>query len=832
MIHEWSLPVILFLPFSLPDATPIGDSYAMQTRDGFTYYFFNLQPFDCHPADDRRAMLLRAARLHVVSGVRQADIMCAFDISRPTVARAVKRYRERGEDAFFEPRRGRGRTVVDAEMADQAAKLLASGISGSACARQLGIPVSTFHENRHAGVFAAPAAALAAVADAPQAVAATDHPANADAPQAAAATDHPAVADTPQAAAATDHPANADTPQAAAATDHPANADAPQAAAVTDHPANASHTDPAAATDRASRDARDKQAPMGRAARDVEGRMLASAGLMTEAKPVFAAPAHGVAHGGVLAALPMLLRAGLLGAANRLFRLPDGFYGLTTILLFVAFMTLARVRNPEGLRYQAPGEWGAILGLDRCPETKTLRRKIRLLASAEHTVRDWQSALARTWATEHDDDWATLAVDGHVKVYTGRNGRLPKHFVARQKLCMPASVSYWINALGGMPLLCLHKALDPKLIKALEQDVVPHLQHLGVVPEAAPDLTKPDAGVPALTLVFDREGWSPDLFKRLARRGIACITWHKNFKGEDWPQEDFRTLEVPIHGPAGTSATTVDLAEQRIVLRNGLTVRQIRRRLANGRQVPVITTHPQMPLIQVAGAMFSRWSQENFFKYMREQFNLDSLPTHDLAPLDPDAQVVNPVRRALEKTIRRVRSRLATARNRLAEALQEHHRDTATRLQADANALAAELDQLTQQRADSSTHVRAGDLPEQDKLDALPVGGRLFLDVVRMIAYRAETRMMVPVITTQGKKPNARRLLRALLTSDANIIPQPAKGILRIQLLGLGSDACDRMLAPLVEELNATRTIYPGTDLRLVYELAGDPPPVVSPDSG
>ena len=819
MIHEWSLLVILFLPFSLPDATPIGDRYAMQTRDGFTYYFFNLQPFDCHPADDRRAMLLRAARLHVVSGVRQADIMCAFDISRPTVARAVKRYRERGEDAFFEPRRGRGRTVVDAQMADQAAKLLASGISGSACARQLGIPVSTFHENRHAGVFAAPAAALAAVADAPQAVAATDHPANADAPQAVAATDHPANADAPQAVAATDHPANADAPQAAAVTDHPASADAPQ-------------TDPAAATDRATRDARDKQAPMGRAARDVEGRMLASAGLMTEAQPVFAAPAHGVAHGGVLAALPMLLRAGLLGAANRLFRLPDGFYGLTTILLFVAFMTLARVRNPEGLRYQAPGEWGAILGLDRCPETKTLRRKIRLLTSAEHTVRDWQSALARTWATEHDDDWATLAVDGHVKVYTGRHGRLPKHFVARQKLCMPASVSYWINALGGTPLLCLHKALDPKLIKALEQDVVPHLMQLGVVPEAAPDLTRPDAGVPALTLVFDREGWSPDLFKRLARRGIACITWHKNFTGEDWPQEDFRTLEVPIHGPAGTSATTVDLAEQRIVLRNGLTVRQIRRRLANGRQVPVITTHPQMPLIQVAGAMFSRWSQENFFKYMREQFNLDSLPTHDLAPLDPDAQVVNPVRRALEKTIRRVRSRLATARNRLAEALQEHHQDTATRLEADAKALAAELDQLKQQRADSPSHVRAGDLPEQDKLDALPVGGRLFLDVVRMIAYRAETRMMVPVITTQGNKPNARRLLRALLTSDANIIPQPAKRILRIQLLGLGSDACDRMLAPLVEELNATRTIYPGTDLRLVYELAGDPPPVVSPDSG
>ncbi len=93
--------------------------------------------------------------------------------------------------------------------------------------------------------------------------------------------------------------------------------------------------------------------------------------------------------------------------------------------------------------------------------------------------------------------------------------------------------------------------------------------------------------------------------------------------------------------------------------------------------------------------------------------------------------------------------------------------------------------------------------------------------------------MMAPVISAQGKKLNARRLLRALLTSAANIIPEPDKGILRIQLLGLGSDACDRMLAPLIEELNATtRTIYPGTELRLVYELAGDPQPTVSPDSG
>ena len=385
--------MILSLPLCLPDATPIGDRFAMQTHDGFTFYFFNLEPFDCHPADDRRAMLLRVAKLHVVSRVPQADLMNAFNLSRPTVARAVKRFRERGEDAFFEPLRRRGRTVVDAEMADRAAKLLASGMSGSACARELGIPVSTFNENRRAGVITDPTREPAAGVEVEAAATTTDHPVST-----AAAVSDPAV------------------------------------------------SDPAVATDRASRDARDKHAPMGRAARDVERRTLARAGLLTEATPAFVEPAHAVAGGGVLAALPMLLREGLLTAANRLFRLPAGFYGLTSILLFVACMTLARVRNPESLRYQAPGEWGAILGLDRCPEAKTLRRKIRLLASAEHTVRDWQSALARTWASEHDDDWATLAVDGHVKVYTGRNGRLPKHFVARQS---KRSVYRWGGGLRG-----------------------------------------------------------------------------------------------------------------------------------------------------------------------------------------------------------------------------------------------------------------------------------------------------------------------------------------------------------------------------------------------
>ena len=591
-------------------------------------------------------------------------------------------------------------------------------------------------------------------------------------------------------------------------------------------PEEAPETDTAAVAgedllDRSERDRRDRAAPMGRGARDSAGRIAASAGAMAEAHPRFDEPLSAVACGGVLAALPALLEEGLLDRPGAFLSLPKGYYGLTSTLLLLAFLFMARVRNPEALRHEAPGEWGAVLGLDRCPEAKTLRRKIKALASDRSGSRDWQDALAQAWMADEPD--ATLSVDGHVKVYTGRKGRLGKHFVSRQKLCLPASTSYWVNALGGRPLLCLHKDLDPTMTHALEHDVLPALERIGLPGPDAPDLS-PDAA-PALTLVFDREGWSPALFARLARRGIAVITWHKGFRGEDWPEEEFRTIEAPLHGPGGAGAAEVRLAERRIRLgKDGRPeVRQIRRLLDSGRQVPLVTTDFSLPMEQAAGALFSRWAQENFFKYMRDEFNLDALAVHGLAEQDPDARIVNPARRKIERRINRLRNRLGTLRNRVADLLRGEPSDTAAasagKLKNEIATLDAEREALKLRRRELPTHITVAELGEDERLDALPSGERLLLDVIRMIAYRAETRMMPAVANAQGGKQRPRRPLAELFQSDADIIPDPENGILRVRILGTASNAGDAAIAGLLEELNQTRTIFPGTSLRMVYEL-------------
>jgi len=262
-------------------------------------------------------------------------------------------------------------------------------------------------------------------------------------------------------------------------------------------------------------------------------------------------------------------------------------------------------------------------------------------------------------------------------------------------------------------------------------------------------------------------------------------------------------------------------------------VRQIRRLLEGGRQAALVTTDFRMPLEQAAGAMFSRWSQENFFKYMREEFNLDALPVHALAEIDPEARVVNPAWRELDRRIRRLRTRLGAQRNRVADLLRgtpsPNAREAADRIRAENANLDAECQALKTRRREVRKHVTVADLGERDRLDALPAGEKLLLDIVRMIAYRAETRMMPAVADAQGKKQRPRRLLAELFQSEADIVPEPENGILRVRIIGTASNSGDAAIAGLLEELTRTRTVFPGTGLRMVYEL---PDKAAKPNNG
>ncbi|PYY10816.1 MAG: hypothetical protein DMG69_05670 [Acidobacteria bacterium] len=107
-------------------------------------------------------------------------------------------------------------------------------------------------------------------------------------------------------------------------------------------------------------------------------RVAAAIGVL-ESAPIEFESTRDVAAGGVLLAVPALLAQGLLRHRPQSYQLPKGFYGIDSIFLLLALMALTCIGSVEQLRYQAPGEWGKVLGLDRIPEVRTLREKIERL---------------------------------------------------------------------------------------------------------------------------------------------------------------------------------------------------------------------------------------------------------------------------------------------------------------------------------------------------------------------------------------------------------------------------------------------------------------------
>ena len=164
--------------------------------------------------------------------------------------------------------------------------------------------------------------------------------------------------------------------------------------------------------------------------------MAASVGLL-KAAPLEFERADDVPHGGVMLALPALLAQGLLRHTPAHYELPDGFYPLESIFLVLALLALARCPSLEQARYNAPGEWGRLLGLDRIPEVKTLRAKLGVLCAEPGRAARWSAELAREWmAATAPESAGVFYADGHVRVYHGGLTELPRRYVARQRLCL------------------------------------------------------------------------------------------------------------------------------------------------------------------------------------------------------------------------------------------------------------------------------------------------------------------------------------------------------------------------------------------------------------
>ena len=415
--------------------------------------------------------------------------------------------------------------------------------------------------------------------------------------------------------------------------------------------------------------------------------------------------------------------------------------------------------------------------------------------------------------------------DGHVRVYHGKLAALPRRDVVRQKLCLRGRTDYWGNALAGRPFFLVSHPVDPGLIEVLRTEIVPRLL-ADASGQPTPAELAADLRRHRFTLVFDRAGYSPEFFAEQQAQRVAVLTYHK-FPGEDWALEEFAPHEVVL---ANGETVTLALAERGTCLRNGLWVREIRQRDQGGHQVSVLSTDFRSGLRPLAMRLFARWTQENFLKYMREHYAIDRWVEHGTEPLPETTLVVNSAWRQLDSQIRREQALLQRDRAAFGaltlsavpepSELEAWQQQKARRHQALASREAG-LAERKAKRKETPRHLALKDLPKQEQFPRLRAERKHFVDTIKLIAYRAETALVGTVREALARHDDGRALVRELMRTPADLLPDPQGKTLTVRLHPLPSRLQDAAVRHRAEELTATETIFPGTDLRLIFTLNG-----------
>ncbi len=544
-------------------------------------------------------------------------------------------------------------------------------------------------------------------------------------------------------------------------------------------------------------------------------RCLARLGLLDDALPLFADHAS-LPRAGALLAVPLLVRQGLIEAFVKVYgSLHPSFYGLRTIVVTLFLAALLRIKRAEHFKEYLPQDLGAILGLDRAPEVKTVRRKFAQMAAMER-AKLLMDELARQRIAEDPHRVAFLYLDGHVREYQGKFPLFAAKKAQRQ-VVTPAATDTWVHDADGEPLLVVTSEVNAKLTQVLEPILA--------------DVRRLVGDGRRMTAIFDRGGFSPKLFARLIAAGFDVITYRKG-KVSKLPAERFTVAREKIDA-AWREYKVCDRPRVRVgtlpaekrgngkrakARKRYLWMRELRVLRDDGRQTSILTNREDLSAVMVPYRMFYRWRQENYFKYAEEEFALDALVEYGVEDLPEATDRRNPQWLRLTRRLQEARAEVARLQGELgkeAAANPEATRPTMrgfkiahARLREQLQKAEATIQRLGEQRRKTPKRIPASDLK------TLKTEKKLIADAIKMAAYQVETELLGMLQDHYGRADEeGRTLLHAAFQSPARL--EVAEGELRLMIAAQSSPHRTAALAALCARLDGLALPFPGTHLRL-----------------
>lgn len=529
-----------------------------------------------------------------------------------------------------------------------------------------------------------------------------------------------------------------------------------------------------------------------------------------EEQSAFFETVRAVPFAGALMALAVLPATGLLETIrSEIGRLPNGFYGVRSLVTQLFTMALLRVKRPEQLKNYDPAALGRVVGIERAPEMKTVRRKVARLALDEEKTGRVLLELARRHAERAKDALAFLYIDGHVRAYYGQR-KLSKAHITQMRLSMPATTEYWVNDAAGEPVLVVTVQGNRAMTRTL-LDVLAEVRKV-IGPDAIP------------TVVFDRGGWSPKLFRRIRNANFHFLTYRKGH-APVYPRSSFKPLEVR----KGGELVVRPVRDGDTRLRGYGRCRCVAILRDDGKQTHILTSRSaeELSTREVCERMSSRWQQENFFRYATESYALDALWTYEIIGGDGNRLVPNPARKKVDRQIAAARAERKTLQAAVGGDFvdADHVMDADTLIGQRASDIVriTELDRQlagwSAERRALPSHVPVSTIRDAADIVELARAPKLLLDAVKICAYHAETMLVSHLAPHLGRaEDEARSVVAAAMKLSGDL--EVRDGELHVTLAPSSAPRYTRAVAGLAASLDALGVCFPETSLRLRFHAA------------
>jgi hypothetical protein len=422
-------------------------------------------------------------------------------------------------------------------------------------------------------------------------------------------------------------------------------------------------------------------------------------------------------------------------------------YPLEIIFLTLFFSLVFHFPSIEALKKAKSLEWGVLLGRRRLPNRKAIHKILNHL-TAFHRASKLMKDFAVMLVKEQIVDVGILFFDEHFLPYYGME-RISQGFFSTRHMVLEGNFQFWAHDMHGRPVFVITTDAHLKL-----RDMIPAMIRRA----------KEISGRESLMIVFDRGGYSIELFELIALSNAVFVTWAKYVPEKtilEIKDEEYTEVVFESHG----HRETYKLYSTERTIKEGrtkdnqhrelkkMTVRMIVVwRLATGQKTALYTNDKTSPMEKLAEPMTRRWSeQENIFQKMMRRYNLNYHPGYYIDELANQPLVANPKIKSAKAEIKELEYRLTQQKQQLATRLlrlknknvsiaayEKRQRKTLPKLQA----LEQQLESRRQQLQALPEQVSIIEALAGGKLSACDLEKKKLYDVIQIVAYNAEQMLL------------------------------------------------------------------------------------------